>query len=229
MIDYRRKTVIKGQQELRCGYTTGTCAAAAAKAAAVTLLSGEICRDVSLQLPGGEHIILETEFLECSENCVKCGMIKDAGDDPDITNGLLICAAVEKTEGETILIDGGMGVGRVTKPGLDQPVGAAAINSVPRQMIHEAVEDVRRQYAWEKGLKVTVFIPNGRRLPGGVLCCTLPYTFFSIFFSNLLCRFSPGTEAGRRYRCGGHVCQSPAGGRQRRSAAPPPQRKGLRC
>ena len=76
MIDYRRKTVIKGQQELRCGYTTGTCAAAAAKAAAVTLLSGEICRDVSLQLPGGEHIILETEFLECSENCVKCGMIK---------------------------------------------------------------------------------------------------------------------------------------------------------
>ena len=116
MIDYRRKTVIKGQQELRCGYTTGTCAAAAAKAAAVTLLSGEICRDVSLQLPGGEHIILETEFLECSENCVKCGMIKDAGDDPDITNGLLICAAVEKTEGKTILIDGGMGVGRVTKP-----------------------------------------------------------------------------------------------------------------
>ena len=103
-----------------------------------------------LQLPGGEHIILETEFLECSENCVKCGMIKDAGDDPDITNGLLICAAVEKTEGETILIDGGMGVGRVTKPGLDQPVGAAAINSVPRKMIHEAVEDVRRQYAWEK-------------------------------------------------------------------------------
>ena len=162
MIDYRRKTVIKGQQELRCGYTTGTCAAAAAKAAAVTLLSGEICRDVSLQLPGGEHIILETEFLECSENCVKCGMIKDAGDDPDITNGLLICAAVEKTEGETILIDGGMGVGRVTKPGLDQPVGAAAINSVPRKMIHEAVEDVRRQYAWKKGLKVTVFIPNGK-------------------------------------------------------------------
>ena len=77
-------------------------------------------------------------------------MIKDAGDDPDITNGLLICAAVEKTEGKTILIDGGMGVGRVTKPGLDQPVGAAAINSVPRKMIHEAVEDVRRQYAWKK-------------------------------------------------------------------------------
>ena len=77
MIDYRRKTVIKGQQELRCGYTTGTCAAAAAKAAAVTLLSGEICRDVSLQLPGGEHIILETEFLECSENCVKCGLFND--------------------------------------------------------------------------------------------------------------------------------------------------------
>ena len=162
MIDYRKKTVIKGQKELRCGYTTGTCAAAAAKAAAVILLSGEICRDVSLRLPGGERIMLETELIGRSENSVTCGMIKDAGDDPDITNGLLICASVEKCDTEGILIDGGVGVGRVTKPGLDQPVGAAAINSVPRKMIHEAVETVCSHYGYVNGLKVTIFIPKGQ-------------------------------------------------------------------
>lgn len=162
MIDYRKKTVIKGQQQLRCGYTTGTCAAAAAKAAAVILLSGEICRDVAIALPGGENIILETELLERRENCVKCGVIKDAGDDPDITNGLLICAAVEKSSTGEICIDGGEGVGRVTQPGLDQPVGEAAINSVPRKMIREAVESVCRQYDDTDGLMVTISIPKGQ-------------------------------------------------------------------
>lgn len=127
MIDYRKKTITKGQQQLRCGYTTGTCAAAAAKAAAVALLTGEICRDVAICLPGGENILLETETLEHQKNCVKCGVIKDAGDDPDITNGLMICAAVEKNTSGEICIDGGEGVGRVTQPGLDQPVGAAGI------------------------------------------------------------------------------------------------------
>lgn len=73
MIDYRKKTITKGQQQLRCGYTTGTCAAAAAKAAAVALLTGEIYRDVAICLPGGENILLETETLEHQKNCVKCG------------------------------------------------------------------------------------------------------------------------------------------------------------
>ena len=162
MIDYRKKTITKGQQQLRCGYTTGTCAAAAAKAAAVALLTGEICRDVAICLPGGENILLETETLEHQKNCVKCGVIKDAGDDPDITNGLMICAAVEKNTSGEICIDGGEGVGRVTQPGLDQPVGAAAINSVPRKMIQEAVESVCRQYHYTEGLMVTISIPKGR-------------------------------------------------------------------
>ena len=162
MIDYRKKTVLKGQKELRCGYTTGTCAAAAAKAAAMTLLSGEICRDISLRLPGGQQIILETELIGRSEDSVTCGTIKDAGDDPDITNGLIICAAVAKSDVDGIQIDGGEGVGRVTKLGLDQPVGAAAINSVPRKMIHEAVETVLRQYDCKTGLKVTISIPKGK-------------------------------------------------------------------
>ena len=162
MIDYRKKTITKGQQQLRCGYTTGTCAAAAAKAAAVALLTGEICRDVAICLPGGENILLETETLEHQKNCVKCGVIKDAGDDPDITNGLMICADVEKNTSGEICIDGGEGVGRVTQPGLDQPVGAAAINSVPRKMIQEAVESVCRQYHYTEGLMVTISIPKGR-------------------------------------------------------------------
>ena len=157
MIDYRKKTITKGQQQLRCGYTTGTCAAAAAKAAAVALLTGEICRDVAICLPGGENILLETETLEHQKNCVKCGVIKDAGDDPDITNGLMICADVEKNTSGEICIDGGEGVGRVT-----QPVGAAAINSVPRKMIQEAVESVCRQYHYTEGLMVTISIPKGR-------------------------------------------------------------------
>ena len=162
MIDYRKKTITKGQQQLRCGYTTGTCAAAAAKSATVTLLTGEICRDVAICLPGGENILLETETLERQKNGVKCGVIKDAGDDPDITNGLMICAAVEKNTSGEICIDGGEGVGRVTQPGLDQPVGAAAINSVPRKMIQEAVESVCRQYHYTEGLMVTISIPKGR-------------------------------------------------------------------
>ncbi len=135
---------------------------AAAKAAAVALLTGEIYRDVAICLPGGENILLETETLEHQKNCVKCGVIKDAGDDPDITNGLMICAAVEKNTSGEICIDGGEGVGRVTQPGLDQPVGAAAINSVPRKMIQEAVESVCRQYHYTEGLMVTISIPKGR-------------------------------------------------------------------
>ena len=126
------------------------------------MLTGEIYRDVAICLPGGENILLEAETLEHQKNCVKCGVIKDAGDDPDITNGLMICAAVEKNTSGEICIDGGEGVGRVTQPGLDQPVGAAAINSVPRKMIQEAVESVCRQYHYTEGLMVTISIPKGR-------------------------------------------------------------------
>ena len=162
MTDYTKKTVLKGQKQLRCGYTTGTCAAAAAKAAAETLLSDEICRDISLCLPVGDTILLETALTERHQKGVTCGIIKDAGDDPDITNGLMICASVERINTNEIIIDGGEGVGRVTKPGLDQPVGAAAINSVPRKMIREAVEAVCAAYRYQNGLKVTISIPHGQ-------------------------------------------------------------------
>lgn len=161
MTDYRKETVIKGQKRLRCGYTTGTCAAAAAKAAAAILFSGKICREIQLTLPGGDTVILEPIVLEMRPETVKCGIIKDAGDDPDITNGMMVCARISKTAGKEIVIDGGEGIGRVTREGLDQPVGAAAINSVPRKMIRSGLEEIMGQWHYSDGLSVIISIPGG--------------------------------------------------------------------
>ncbi len=161
MTDYRKETVIKGQKRLRCGYTTGTCAAAAAKAAAAILFSGKLCREIRLTLPGGDTVMLEPVVLEMLPETAVCGVIKDAGDDPDITNGMMVCARISKTEGNEIIIDGGEGVGRVTREGLDQPVGAAAINSVPREMIRLGLEEMMQTWHYTGGLSVMISIPGG--------------------------------------------------------------------
>ena len=131
--------VMKGNRKLRCGYTTGSCAAGAARAAAFMLLSGKEIREVQIRTPKG--ILLNLEILEIhrEDTSVSCAIRKDAGDDPDVTDQALIYASVERIPGNKIIIDGGTGVGRVTKPGLDQPVGEAAINRVPRAMILENV------------------------------------------------------------------------------------------
>ena len=129
-------------KKLRLGYTTGSCAAAAAKAAAWMLLSGSKKESIRLLTPKGMELALAVENIHLSSDCVRCAIRKDSGDDPDITRDTLIYAEVRKTETVGIVIDGGQGIGRVTKPGLDQPVGAAAINSVPRRMIQENVEAV---------------------------------------------------------------------------------------
>lgn len=153
----------QGGKRLRCGYTTGSCAAAAAKAAAKLLLTGEPSKVISIDTPKGIPLTLDVVEQELSEKCAVCAIQKDSGDDPDITNGVLVYAAVKKcTEG--IHIDGGKGVGRVTKPGLNQPVGAAAINSVPRQMIREACEQVAESQYYHGGLSVEIFIPQGEEL-----------------------------------------------------------------
>lgn len=174
--------VRKGQKKLRKGYTTGTCAAAAAKAAAYMLLSGEEIREVKLLVPAGMELLLETEELFRTPDAVSCAVRKDAGDDPDITHGMLVFAKVErlsekgtlpeqetgKKDGQAkeakILLDGGEGVGRVTRPGLEQPVGAAAINKTPRRMIREAVLKEAKQAGFTGTLKVTVSIPDGKKL-----------------------------------------------------------------
>ena len=156
--------VIKNNKKLRYGYTTGSCAAAAAKAAAQMLLTGETVENIDLMTPKG--ILLHLEILDIHQGTeeVSCAVRKDGGDDPDATHGLLVYAAVRKKKESGVDIDGGRGVGRVTKKGLEQPVGAAAINKMPRTMIHEAVEDVADAFGYAGGFSVVISIPGGEEI-----------------------------------------------------------------
>ena len=158
--------VYKNHKKLRYGYTTGSCAAAASKAAAAMLLSGKEISYVELHTPKGIDLRLEVLDISREGNTVSCAIQKDGGDDPDVTNGILIYAKVsrEPADEAQIIIDGGIGVGRVTKPGLEQPVGAAAINKVPRQMIRENLEAVCEQYHYHGKLSVVISIPSGVEL-----------------------------------------------------------------
>lgn len=152
---------------MRHGFTTGSCSAAAAKAAAYMLLSGREKNQIEIQTPKEITYRPEIEEIVRAADWVSCGVRKDGGDDPDITTGNLICAKVAYNSsgkpGE-IVIDGGVGVGRVTKPGLDQPVGNAAINHVPREMIEASVRDVCEMFDYAGSLAVEIFVPNGEAL-----------------------------------------------------------------
>ena len=150
-----------GAQRLRCGYTTGTCAALAAAGAASLLLSGEAPRALSLLTPKGIPVTVEPVELFWENGAAVCGVAKDGGDDADATDGLVIRARVETIEEPEIRIDGGEGVGRVTKPGLDQPPGAAAINRVPRRMIEEQARRVCDALGYAGGLSVCISVPGG--------------------------------------------------------------------
>ena len=155
--------VRSGRSMLRYGYTTGTCAALAAAGAARLLLTGTAPEAVSLTTPKGIEVsvpLAEAELLEGGARA-RCAVQKDAGDDYDVTNGMLVRAAVKKSAAPGIQIDGGEGVGRVTKPGLDQPVGEAAINRVPRRMIEEQVQKVCGGLGYDGGMEVVVSIPGG--------------------------------------------------------------------
>ena len=157
--------VIKNNKKMRLGYTTGSCAAAAASGAAQILLGGKTITEVSLMTPKGILLHLKLEDITVKDNMVSCGVRKDAGDDPDTTDGILVVASVEKMSGPQpvrIQIDGGQGVGRVTKPGLACKPGEAAINPVPRSMIMRAVEEAADQYGYEGSLKVTISVPKGQ-------------------------------------------------------------------
>lgn len=151
-----------GQKLLRCGYTTGTCAALAAAGAARLLLTGRAPDHLTLRTPKGLRVTVEPEFCRlCGEHAAVCGVAKDAGDDIDVTDGLVIVATVTPSPSPGVSIDGGAGVGRVIKPGLDQPVGAAAINHVPRQMIQQQVLAVCEGTGYDAGLTVTISVPGG--------------------------------------------------------------------
>lgn len=160
--------VQSGTKQLRCGYTTGTCAALAAEGATQLLLTGTAPKTLSVRTPKGWTVEVVPEVCEQTEDGIaRCAVIKDAGDDPDVTDGMSVVATVSLggPSSEAVVIDGGDGVGRVTKPGLDQPVGNAAINRVPRQMIRDAVLDVCEELDYDpvaKGsVRVVISIPGG--------------------------------------------------------------------
>ena len=155
--------VVKQNKRLRCGYTTGSCAAAAAEAAAELLLGGENPEQVELLTPRGILLTLPPEDCRRGETWAGCAIRKDGGDDPDATNGILVYARVEQDSGSEILIDGGTGVGRITLPGLEQPVGAAAINRVPRAMIRNAVEEICEAYDYRGGLRGVLILRSAGR------------------------------------------------------------------
>lgn len=153
-----RATLVQVERRLRRGYTTGTCAAAAARGAALWLTQGRCPDLVTVRLLVGDEVTLPVQGVCRSETAARCCVIKDAGDDPDVTNGAAIHACVEFAAAPGVSLDGGEGVGRVTLPGLAVAVGEAAINPLPRAMITAALADLAPRGA---GWKVTIAVPDG--------------------------------------------------------------------
>lgn len=162
---------------MRYGFTTGSCAAAASKAAVYMLLTGKVKREITIETPKGITYTAQLVDICRGESKVSCAVKKDGGDDPDITTGTLIYATVSfgkeiagsvewenEEQKAQIEIDGGAGVGRVTKPGLDQPVGNAAINHVPREMIEKEVMQVCQLVDFRGSLKIEISVPDGEKL-----------------------------------------------------------------
>lgn len=153
------------KKELRKGFTTGSCGAAAAKAALYMLLTGSVKDEIEIITPGGAVFRTEVKDIFREGNRVRCAVVKDGGDDPDVTTGLHVTAEVcaeERGDGALeIQIEGGQGVGRVTLPGLDQPVGNAAINRVPRQMIEKELSEVAELLDFRGRIRVILSVPGG--------------------------------------------------------------------
>lgn len=170
--------VTKNQKKLRCGITTGTCAAAAAKAAASLLLLGVKMGEVSLCTPKGITVKVPVFGALATREKTEYMVVKDSGDDPDVTNHAEIYVSVEKLEEElaesehvfldarypNLFLDGGIGVGRVTREGLEQRKGLAAINAVPREMIFQAVHEVCQLAEYREKLLIIVRVPQGEEL-----------------------------------------------------------------
>lgn len=150
---------IPGYYPLRSGYTTGACATAASKAALLALLLGEEQKMVSFSLPDGEETALPVDRTEIGTHSATSTVIKDAGDDPDVTNGCAIVATVAFSKESGIHFLQGEGVGRVTLPGLGLEIGEPAINTTPRQMMTKELSTL-----YDKGLDVTISVPGGREL-----------------------------------------------------------------
>lgn len=157
---------------LRSGYTTGACAAAAARGAAEMLVSQALVSQVGIELPGGGAATFSLHGQRFTEDSASCFVIKDAGDDPDVTNGAELHAEVRRNPprppfakvGSTIIVEGGEGIGKVTKPGLAVPPGQWAINPVPRRMIQQAVGAVLSEFRIQNSsFNITISIPDGEQ------------------------------------------------------------------
>lgn len=155
------------KRSLRTGYTTGTCAAAATKAALSALVSGNKLPKVNVSLPKDKHIVIDIAWIKfVDEKSVTASVIKDGGDDPDVTNGAEIWSTVSLLESSNkIMIDGGIGVGRVTKPGLGLEIGKAAINPTPLKMINQAIGEIlEKQQKNRYGLSILISVPKGEEI-----------------------------------------------------------------
>ena len=156
--------VYVGGKKLKRGFTTGSCAAAASKAAALMLISGNRVDSVDITTPRGITLHIQIEKQGIHEDYAVCAVRKDGGDDADDTNGAYVFSKVSRSDIPGIAIDGGTGVGRVTRKGLDQPPGNAAINHVPRNMITECLEDVCQSLKYAGGLAVEISVPEGETI-----------------------------------------------------------------
>lgn len=151
--------VIKDGKKLRCGYTTGSCAAGAAKAAAYMLLSGKMIETIEIDTPAGIKLKLKVEKPHIGKIHASCCIVKDAGDDPDVTDGMEIYAGVSKRADGAVLIHGGEGIGTITRKGFWGDVGQAAINPVPRKMIASEVSKISNC-----GFDVAIYAPQGKEV-----------------------------------------------------------------
>jgi cobalt-precorrin-5B (C1)-methyltransferase len=164
------KEILEKKQKglLKTGLSTGTCASAATKAALLSLLTKTLTKDVQIILPKGKVVTMNISWTKFKDNFVTSAVIKDGGDDPDATHGAEICSTVKLSENiGKIVVDGGIGVGRVTKPGLGLVIGTAAINPVPMKMIIQSVNDVFEIYdkvIKKNGLNIIISVPAGEEI-----------------------------------------------------------------
>lgn len=160
----KTSTHMSENQALRWGYTTGSCAAAAAYAATLYLIDGQARSSVTITLPGGQQAVMGIQGIWMEAECACASVVKDGGDDPDATHGLEIIACVGLQAEPGIYFIHGEGVGTVTLPGLEIPVGAPAINPVPRKMIAEHISQACSRHGIAPGAQVQIRVPQGREV-----------------------------------------------------------------
>ena len=164
MVMERSRRAAADGRPLRRGWTTGACATAATKAAATRLLTGTFPDPVSIVLPKGQTPSFPLAIERCDGVVASCGVVKDGGDDPDVTHGATIISTVRETLAPGVAFNAGEGVGTVTKPGLPIAIGETAINPVPRQMMEGALEDASAIAGYRGGWDVTISIPGGAEI-----------------------------------------------------------------